>query len=83
MFSFDIVSGGLLQLTLIFLYILYGTVCAVVTSRVMQYKGYEDYAGWIIGSLFFGVLVLIGVAGLPLAREASVPERKQEKLSKR
>lgn len=83
MFSFEIVSGGLLQLTLVFLYILYGTVCAVVTSKVMHYKGYDDYAGWIIGSLFFGVLVLIGVAGLPLAKDARIPERKQDKLSKR
>ena len=83
MLSFDIVSGGLLQLTLVFLYILYGVVCAVVTSKVMQYKGYEDYAGWVIGSLFFGIFVLIGVAGLPLASDAKIPERNQDKLSAR
>lgn len=74
MFSFEATPGIITQLTLVFLYLVYGVVCAVVTNRVMQYKGYEDTPGWVIAALFFGIFVLIGAAGLPLARDAHIPE---------
>jgi len=72
-FSFETTPGIITQLTLVFLYLLYGVVCAVVTNKVMQYKGYEDRPGWVIAALFFGIFVLIGAAGLPLARDAQIP----------
>ncbi|MCF7805135.1 MAG: hypothetical protein K9N46_04650 [Candidatus Marinimicrobia bacterium] len=83
MFEFDIIAGGLLQLTLVFLYLVYGVVCAVITNKVLQYKGYEDTPGWTIAALFFGILVLIGVAGLPLAEDAILPDRDDLKLTPR
>ena len=73
MFSFEATPGIITQLTLIFLYLVYGVVCAVTTNKVMQYKGYEDTPGWVIAALFFGIFVLIGAAGLPLAQDAHIP----------
>lgn len=78
MFEFAIDNTFLTQFTLVLLFLLYGVVNAVLTSRVLQYKGYEDTPGWTIAALFFGVFVLIGAAGLPLAKDAKLPERKTE-----
>jgi len=78
MFKFDLVSGALLQFTLVFIFLLYNVICAVITNRVMTYKGYEDSPGWTIAALFFGIFVLIGVAGLPLAKDAHLPSRSEE-----
>jgi len=72
-FSFEAVPGIMTQLTLVFLYLLYGVVCAVTTNKVLQFKGYEDRPGWVIAALFFGILILIGAAGLPLAKDVAVP----------
>ncbi len=85
MFEFTFDSVVMKQFTLVFLFLLYGVVNAVVTTKVLQHKGYEDTAGWTIGALFFGVFVLIGAAGLPLASDAKLPERSegQESLSNR
>ncbi len=74
MFSFETVPGIMTQLTLVFLYLLYGIVCAATTNKVLQYKGYQDRPGWIIAALFFGVFILIGAAGLPLASDASTED---------
>ena len=75
MFNFTIDSTALTQLTVVFIFLIYGVVNAVVTTKVLQYKGYEDTPGWTIAALFFGVFVLIGAAGLPLAKDATIPNR--------
>ncbi|HKJ69059.1 MAG TPA: hypothetical protein VKA68_13955 [bacterium] len=78
MFSFEAVPGLITQLTLVFLYLVYGVVCAATTNKVLQYKGYEDRPGWVIAALFFGLFILIGAAGLPLARDAQFPSHGME-----
>ncbi len=84
MFNFTLDTVALTQLTAVFLFLLYGVVNAVVTTKVLQYKGYEDTPGWTIAALFFGVFVLIGAAGLPLAKDAIIPDRDtEEKVSSR
>jgi|GEM_PF-1700632 len=77
MFDFAIDNTFLTQFTLVLLFLLYGVVNAVITTKVLQYKGYEDTPGWTIAALFFGVFVTIGVAGLPLAKDARIPDRAQ------
>ncbi|MBD3275235.1 MAG: hypothetical protein GF372_07990 [Candidatus Marinimicrobia bacterium] len=84
MFDFTFDSTALTQLTAVFIFLIYGVVNAVVTAKVLQYKGYEDTPGWTIAALFFGVFVLIGAAGLPLAKDATIPSRDtDENLSSR
>lgn len=78
MFEFTFDSTALTQLTAVFIFLIYGVVCAVVTTKIMQFKGYEDTPGWTIAALFFGILVLIGAAGLPLAKDATIPKRASE-----
>lgn len=83
MIDFTVVEGGQFHLGLIGLYILFSIVAAVLTNKVLTYKGYEDTPGWIIAAVFFSLFVLIAAAGMPLSKDAHITKPKEQKLSKR
>ncbi len=75
MIDFTIVKGGVFHLGLIGLYIMFSIVSAVLTNKLLTFKGYEDIPGWVIAALFFNIYVLIAAAGMPLAKEAKSMQR--------
>jgi len=74
MIDFTVVEGGQWHLGLIGLYIMFSIVSAVLTNKILTFKGYDDTPGWVIAALFFNIYVLIAAAGLPLAKDGKAPQ---------
>lgn len=53
-----------MEFLLLVIAILLGIVCAILTSRVADSKGWEA-SGWFIAGLLLGPLALLAVVGLP------------------